>query len=160
MSEAQVREKLWARQKVWKAQQEAAAAPTAGASSAAMTPTKQNTPTRSSERSSGTRKSDTPSPSPKRSPGYTNKPSGGLPRKLGLGRIDDKGAGLGKKGKTAFATAMASAPSDWMCRSAATAPPTDSAAASSRIARPSGDRDHRRRSSGDRETTRAQKVLV
>ena len=34
-----------------------------------------------------------------------DKPSGSLVRRLGLGRIDDRGAGLGKKGKTAFAAA-------------------------------------------------------
>ena len=107
--EEAVREALWARQKVWKQQQEAAAMPQAGAASVAATPTKHNTPSRSFERTPpGSQRSTATTPSPARSLGYRSKPSGSLPKKLGLGKIDDRGAGLGKKGKTAFATAYRS----------------------------------------------------
>lgn len=108
-SEHQIREQLWARTKVWREKTTPAkrVSPTAGCGTQNVvynTPSP-NMPLRTTER---------PTPPSKRSvkstpsPGFRDKPSGSLVKRLGLGRIDDKGAGLGKKGKTAFAVAYRS----------------------------------------------------
>ena len=92
--EHRIRERLWARAQVWREQHSPEKA-SAGC------------PTRRDLYHSPNIPRTTARPTPKKtpSPGFRDKPSGSLVRRLGLGRIDDRGAGLGKKGKTAFAAA-------------------------------------------------------
>ena len=104
MTDQKAREKVWARQQVWDQRQAAARSRPAGTTSGATTPSKHSGPARSSERDVA--KAAVAKAAPK--PGFRNRPSASLPKRLGIGRIDDSGAGLGKKGKTAFAVAYRS----------------------------------------------------
>ena len=98
--EHRIRERLWARAQVWREQHSPEKA-------SAGCPTRRDLYHSPNIPRTTARPTPPAAPTPKKtpSPGFRDKPSGSLVRRLGLGRIDDRGAGLGKKGKTAFAAA-------------------------------------------------------
>ena len=98
--EHEVRERLWTRAQVWREQHSPEKA-------SAGCPTRRDLYHSPNIPRTTARPTPPAAPTPKKtpSPGFRDKPSGSLVRRLGLGRIDDRGAGLGKKGKTAFAAA-------------------------------------------------------
>ena len=98
--EHRIRERLWARAQVWREQHSPEKA-------SAGCPTRRDLYHSPNLPRTTARPTPPAAPTPKKtpSPGFRDKPSGSLVRRLGLGRIDDRGAGLGKKGKTAFAAA-------------------------------------------------------
>ncbi|CAH0372403.1 unnamed protein product [Pelagomonas calceolata] len=98
--EHRIRERLWTRAQVWREQHSPEKA-------SAGCPTRRDLYHSPNIPRTTARPTPPAAPTPKKtpSPGFRDKPSGSLVRRLGLGRIDDRGAGLGKKGKTAFAAA-------------------------------------------------------